>query len=297
MAGVLLLAMGVCLSGAVALVLWLTRQRPPGKVVVSAAALHAAGARRIANRRRAGVIAGLLVGGAAATWGALGRGWLLAGPVFGLCVLAGVVAGELSVRPAAGPTRAALVEVRRLRDYLPRGLATAVMAAATGLLALVTVTTATAGPDDLGRPGRVLLLRCGPGLWQDHGPWPGSFYSVPLAMVVAAGLIGAGGALRIVIRRARSGADPAVVAADDALRQRSARAITGACGILVALPLAGTCLVSAGALLSFSCHPVWWSYAGWALLALLIPVLALLAWCAAALLAPAHGITAARPAR
>jgi hypothetical protein len=297
MAGVLVLAMGVCLSGALALVVWLTHPRPPGKVAVSATALHAAGARRIANRRRAGVIAGLLAGGAAAAWGALGRGLLLAGPVFGLCVLAGVLAGELSIRPAGGQTRAALVEVRRVRDYLPRGLATAVMAAATGLLALVTVTTASAGPDDLGRPGRVLLLRCGVGLWQDHGPWPGSFYSVPLAAVVATGLIGAAGALRVVIRRARTGADPAVVAADDALRQRAARAITGACGILVALPLAGTCLVSAGALLSFSCHPAWLTFAGWALLALLIPVMALMGWCAVALLAPAHGITAALPAR
>jgi hypothetical protein len=295
-AGVLLLAIGVCVSGAVALALWLARPRPLGRVAVSAAAPQVTGARQMANRRWAGVIAGVLAGGVAAAWGALGRGLLLAGPVFGLCVLAGVVAGELGVRPTAGRTRAALVEVRRVRDYLPRGLATAVMAAATGLLALVAVTTATAGADDLGRPGRVLLLRCGPGLVQDHGPWPGSFYSVPLAAVVAAGLIGAGGALRVVIRRARSGADPALVAADDALRHRAARAITGACGILVALPLAGTCLVSAGALLSFSCQPAWWTYAGWALLALLIPVVALLGWCAAALLAPARGIVAARPA-
>ena len=51
---------------------------------------------------------------------------LLAGPVFGLCVLAGVAAGEISVRPTAGRTRTAAVEVRRVRDYLPRGLASAV---------------------------------------------------------------------------------------------------------------------------------------------------------------------------
>ncbi len=87
-----------------------------------------------------------------------------------------------------------------------------------------------------------------------------------------AGLIAAGSALRAVIRRARTGADPDTVAADDALRQRAARTITSACGILVTVPLAGTCLVSAGALLSFSCRPAWWTYAGWALLALLIPV-------------------------
>ncbi len=234
---------------------------------------------------------------AAAGQGPLGRGPLLAGPVFGLCVLAGVAAGEISVRPAADRTRMAAVEVRRVRDYLPRGLAAAVTAAAAVLAALVAVTTVTAGPDDLGRAGRVLLLSCQAGLQQTYGPWPGSFYSVPLGAVVAAGLIAGGGALRVVIRRARTGADAVAVAADDALRRRAARTITGACGILVALPLAGVCLVSAGALLSISCHPAWWTYAGWALLALLVSAVALMSWCAAVLLAPARTATAAPPAR
>src|SRR2546430_1227956 len=127
----------------------------------------------------AGVIAGLAAGGAAADQGALGRGLLLAGPVFGLCVLAGVAAGEISVRPAEGRTRTAAVEVRRVRDYLPGGLASAVTAAAAVLAALVAVTTVTAGPDDLGRAGRVLLLSCQAGLQQTYGPWPGSVYSAP----------------------------------------------------------------------------------------------------------------------
>jgi hypothetical protein len=293
MEGVLVLVVGACLSAGVAVAVaaaWLARTglRP---------AVPAAATRQTASFRLAGVITGLVACGAAAASGALGRGLLLAGPVFGLCVLAGVMAGEISVRPAGGQTRTAVVEVRRVRDYLPRGLATAVTAAAAVLLAVVTVTTATARPDDLGRPGRVLLLSCGPGTWQARGPWPGSFYSVPLAAMVAAGLITAGGALRVVIRRARAGADPDAVAADDALRQRAARTITGACGILVAVPLAGVCLVSAGALLSSSCRPAWWIYAGWALLALLIAAGALTGWCAGVLLAPARAVTAARPAR
>src|SRR5258707_366003 len=100
-----------------------------------------------------------------------------------------------------------------------------------------------------------------------------------------------------VSRRARPGVDAATVAAGDALRRRAARTIPGACGILVALPLAGVCLVSAGALLSISCHPAWWTYAGWALLALLISAVALMSWCAAVLLAPARAATAAPPAR
>lgn len=297
MEGVLVLVIGACLSAGVVLVAWLAHTRSPGTVPFPAAAVPVAAARRTANCRWAGVVTGLVAGGAAVGSGALGRGLLLAGPVFGLCVLAGVMVGEISVRPTGGQTRTAVVEVRQVRDYLPRGLAEAVLVAAAVLLALVTVTTVTAGLDDLGRPGRVLMFRCGPGLWQNHGPWPGSFYSVPLAAMVAAGLIGAGGALRVVIRRARTSADQDVVAADNALRQRSARTITGACGILVAVPLAGTCLVSAGALLSFSCHPAWWTYAGWALLALLIPTVALMGWCFEVLLAPARAITAALPDR
>jgi hypothetical protein len=166
------------------------------------------------------VIIGLVAGGTVADSGALGRGLLLAGPVFGVCVLAGVVAGEISVPPLGGQARTAVLEVRRVRDYLPRALAKAVMAATAVLLALITVTTATAGADDLGRAGRVLMFRCRPG-----------------------------------------------------------------------------CLVSAGALLSFSCHPAWWTYAGWALLALLIPAVALMGWCAAVLLTPARAVTSRLPAR
>jgi hypothetical protein len=141
-----------------------------------------------------------------------------------------------------------------------------------------------------------LLLRCGPGLQQGHGSWPGSFYSVPLAALVVTGLIAPGAALRVVARRPRTGADRGAVAADDALRQRAGQAITSACGILVALPLAGACLVTAGALLSFSCRPAWWTSAGWALLALLPATAALMGWCAAVLLAPGRAAAGPQPA-
>jgi hypothetical protein len=120
MEGVLVLVIGACLLGGLAMVARLAHARSPGTVPVRAVTVPAAAARRTADFRLAGVLAGLAAGGAAASSGALGRGWLLAGPVFGLCVLAGVVAGEISVRPARGQTRTAVVEVRRVRDYLPR---------------------------------------------------------------------------------------------------------------------------------------------------------------------------------
>jgi hypothetical protein len=294
---VLLLVIVACLSGGVALAARLTSARRPATVLIAWAALPAGVIRRTAGWRWAGVIGGVVAGGVAAGSGALGRGLLLAAPVFGLCVLAGVVAGETTVRSPGGRTRMAALEVRRVRDYLPRGLAWAVTAAAAVLLALLTVTTATGAPDDLGRPGRILLLRCSAALQQDAGPWPGSFYSVPLAAMVVAGLIAAGAALRVVVRRPRSGADPATVAADDALRHRAAQAITGACGILVALPLAGACLLTATALLSLSCRPAWWTSAGWALLALLPALAALMSWCAVLLLTPARAVPGTPSAR
>ena len=89
-----------------------------------------------------------------------------------------------------------------MRDYLPRGLVAAVTAAAGVLLALLTVTTVTGSADDLGRAGRILLLNCGPGLQRGSGPWPGSFYSLPLAVLVLAGLTAGSAALRAVTRRA-----------------------------------------------------------------------------------------------
>jgi hypothetical protein len=244
--------------------------------------------RRTAGWRWAGLFGGLVAGGVVAGLGGLGRGLLVAAPVFGLGVLAGVVAGEISVRAPGGRTRIAALEVRRVRDYLPRGLARAVLAAASLLLALLVLTTATGAADDLGRSGRIMVLQCGAGLRQGAGPWPGSFYSTPLAAMAAGGLIAAAAALRVVVQRPRIGADQAAVMADDALRRRAGQTITAACGILVGLPLAGASLMTAAALLSLSCRPAWLTIAAWGLLALVPAVLGLAGWCAALLVSPAR---------
>jgi hypothetical protein len=278
---VLLLALLVCLPAAVRLTARLSRARRPAVVPGHAASvgLPQSVNRRTAGWRWAGLAGGLVAGGAAASSGALGRGLLLAAPLLGLCVLAGVVVGETGVRPPAGRTRVAALETRSARDYLPRRLATAVTAAATLLLALLAITTATGAADDLGRSGRIVLLQCSQALRESARPWPGSFYSVPLAALVAAGLIMAGTALRVVAGRPRTGAGEAAVAADDALRHRASRAITSACGILVALPLAGCCVVTGVALLSLTCRPAWMTLAAWAVLAVAPPALALIGWC------------------
>jgi len=81
----------------------------------------------------------------------LGRGMLLAAPTFGLGVLAGVLVGEATaVHPGRTPTRSAAIETRRLRHYLPVGLAGAVVVLAGALTLLLAATSVSAASDDLG---------------------------------------------------------------------------------------------------------------------------------------------------
>ncbi|MCU7725116.1 hypothetical protein ODJ79_15420 [Actinoplanes sp. KI2] len=242
-------------------------------------------ARRTAVLRWAGAAVGVIVGGIAARSGDLGTGLLLAAPLFGLCTLVGVLAGELTVRPPRGPMRVAAVEVRRIRDYLPHRLGRVVAAAGGALAVLLTATTWAGSPDDLGRPGRSLTWRCTPDTVESHGPWPGVFYAGRLAVVVVFGVLLAYVAVRAIVRRPRSG-DAGDVAVDDALRRRAARVVTGAVGALIAIPLAGVGLTAGGGLLSISCASTWWTTAGWALIALVPASLALVGWCATAALTP-----------
>jgi hypothetical protein len=292
-----LLALVACLVGAASL---LTRLRvtPIVRVEERADPLgHIA--RHVARWRLAGVAGGLLAAVAVAGVDGLGVGLLLAAPAFALCVLAGVLVGEVTaVGPASTPTRGAALETRRAGDYLPVRLGGAVAAMAGVLGLLLVATSASAAADDLGRAGRELRQVCPDGMVAGGSPWPGSFYSVPLALTVLVGLLLAGAALRGVVGRSRAGlgADPELRALDDLVRRRAARAIVAACGVLISAPLAGTAVVAGGRLLVMPCTPAWATAAGWVLVALALGALVALAWCASGLLAPArqalHGIGA-----
>lgn len=260
-------------------------RRVPRQPAVAAGDISRAVARRTAVPRWAGVTIGLIVGLIAARSGDLGMGLLLAAPVFGLCVLIGVLIGELTVRPPHGRTRTAAVEVRRIRDYLPCQLSRVVATVGGVLLVLLAATTSAGGPDDMGRPGRSLTRQCTSDTLESHGPWPGLFYTGRLVAIVLVGLLMAYIAVRTIVRRPRSGST-SDLAVDDALRKRSTRVVTGAVGVLIAIPLAGVSLTAAGGLLSISCAPTWWTIMGWVLLALVPASLAMVSWCAAAILTP-----------
>jgi hypothetical protein len=242
--------------------------------------------RHIAIWRWSGIAVGALAALAAAVSGTLGMGLMVAAPVFGTSVLAGVLAGELSVRAPTGRTRRASIAVRHASDYIPRALACCVATAAAGLGALLTMTTLMGSGDSLGNAGRALIRQCSAGLTEGRGPWLGSFYSVPVAIMIFIGLTAAVFVMRQIVRRSRPGDPAALAAADDILRCRAARTVTGACGVFVSVPLIASSLITADGLLGISCRPSWWTAAAWALLALVPVWVALLVWSGLAVLAP-----------
>lgn len=232
--------------------------------------------------------AAVVVGGVVAWWVArhldLGRGLMLVPAVLGLSVVSGVGLAETVVRPRrpAGPRTASLL-ARRVTDYLPRGLTAVVAVTAGAHLATLAVTTASASADDLGRAGRRIAAQCG-----DTGsaasPYPGSFYSVPLAVVLL--VIGLAGlaAVTVVVRRPQGFA--ADRAQDDVLRRRSATRVVAAAGAALAASQAGIASFAGAALLRLDCHRAWMPPLGWALLASVPVAVLLLGWFLGRVVAP-----------
>ena len=161
------------------------------------------------------------------------------------------------------------------------------MGALAGLLvALPAVTTWTAGADDAGRAGRSLRQVCPDGVVGSVGALARLLLQRPGGPGRGAGLAGAAPVLHRIARRPRTGTEPGRRADDDAVRRRSATVVVAACGVLVALPLAGTVLVAGSAPLSLPCPGDWMVAAGRALPGTAVVALGTLGWCTAALLAP-----------
>ncbi|MET9018419.1 hypothetical protein ABZV93_00400 [Actinopolymorpha sp. NPDC004070] len=244
-----------------------------------------------------------LAGGAiaavvAASTGGLGRGFALAPTVFGAVQIVGVLAADLLARDDARTPGTAGLEIRRVRDFVPAGLVRLVAAAGAVLAVFLGWAGAVAGPDNLGRPGRALTYSCVEGC--DHGtlgPWPGSYYSVPMAAALLGVLVLAAIAVRVTVRRPRNGASPEIVAVDDVVRRRSVESVLAAVGVAFTGSLAGTALLSGARLAGLGPNrgPVALQVAGWSLLGVGLVALVCLVWCLVVLLLPGAG--AASPGR
>lgn len=245
--------------------------------------------------RLVGVLAGWWVAGWTAETGRWGLGPALAPAAFGLVVLVAVGLGETVVRPpAAEGARSASLRPRRVTDYLPRQLTrvvTMVTAITFGLL-LLTSLTASRDPGT----GAMRALRCGSGdVSGTATPWPGTYYSLPIAGLLLAVLVVAAVAARQVVRRPRGLAPQDLD--DDALRRRSLDVVVAAVGLTVALTLGGVAGRAAGALSDLGaltkCAPAWSVPAGGVLTVVAVACIGLSLWC---LLELALGRAARRPA-
>ncbi len=286
MAGVIVLALAVVPLAVVGLALRLPRSPGSFDDPLGEAA-------STARWRVIGTAVGVTTSGLLLFWDPVGRGPMLAAPAFSLSLLMGILLGESRISAPAGRTRTASLEVRRLTNYLPRRLTSWVAIALGYLVLLLAITTVIGSSDDVGRAGRALVLTCGSDLTQSRGPWPGSFYSIPLLVAVLGGLVAAGMALRGIVQRPREGVDQAD---DDQRRARSVHDVIAGLGVLIAVPLAGVTTLSAMALSGLSCRPPAWT-ALFAVVSLSIPlVCGLVLWCVGALLAPRAALGADREA-
>ena len=237
------------------------------RVVVTVGVDEHGGVVEIARHTRRWRVVGLLLGGAAAVLAlvlgqrvdALGRVTALAPTVLGAGVLLGTIAGELTARPTVGIRRSAAVERRTLGAVLPRGRAW-LLALSTGLLvAALAVGAAWGSADDLGRAGRVLARACltdvpGEGsvlVGNTRGPWPGSFYALPLAvaLLVLAALVAL--ALRAIVNRPRPELDSRDL--DTLLRCWSVGNVLTAATVTVLGTLGPVCVFMASALHGMTC--------------------------------------------
>lgn len=229
---------------------------------------------------------GLLGGLAVASW-LLSRdpiGWvyLLVGPAIGLCLLGGVLLGELAAPgPARGPARRALLETRRVADYLPP--AARHVAALVAVYGLVLVVALLARRPLNGGPGELVIAMCAGREGMFLAPWPDPVALVPGLLAVLAGLATAALALHLLARRARpAGVD---VADDDRRRRETAAAVVAACAVLVAAALCCTALVL-GVAMTGGCGGAPGRVLGWVLQWVAGTAGLIGCWAAAALLLP-----------
>lgn len=203
--------------------------------------------RRLRRTHAVARVIALLVGVAltavaGSAW-SLGRGLMLAPAAFASAQIVAVLIADRATYTAMRTPGVAALEVRRVRDFVPGALTAATVVSTVALGGALTWTTAVAGPDDLGRAGRALTFACVEGCDQATiSPWPGSFYSAPLAAGLGAVALLALIALAVTVRRPRNGADPVITATDEAVRRRSVETVVAAFGLAVGASLVGITL-------------------------------------------------------
>lgn len=207
----------------------------------------------------------------------------------GIQILAILMAGLVS-RDAARTPGVSGLEIRRVRPYLPVGLTRLVGSVFVVLVAALVWTTAVGSPDTLGNAGRNFTYlypcryeKCG----TSFGPWPGSFYSIPVMILLAVVLVVAVTAVVVTVRRPRNASDPEIVRVDEVVRARAVESIIASLGLASAVTLfAVSFLVANGLGNPLNDVPASLRIPGWFAVTLAFGSLAVAIWCTVVLLLP-----------
>jgi hypothetical protein len=184
-----------------------------------------------------GLVVGLTVGFALTQSTVTG----LAPPAFaGSLMLAALVVATRLPRPARSTARVASLDLRRVRDYVPRRPAfgvVALAATAIGAIGAIGLHGLLARPDL--PPDYYDTGWYGP--FSEYGPWAGhglgGLLASTLATVVVA--VGSGGlALWLLVRSPSAGADADERRHDEVWRRRTAHLVVATTGVNVAVPVA-----------------------------------------------------------
>lgn len=145
---------------------------------------------------------------------------------FGLCAVGGVLLGDSLTPPPLEAVRTARLTPRRVRDHVPPRMAPLLLFQTACLVVFLTIGTAVASPDALGRAGRAVTVTCR-GVTKPLGPWPGLFYATPVLVSLVLGTAACGWALRRIAHRP----------GENQRRHDRSWAITAAWGLLVSSQL------------------------------------------------------------
>lgn len=217
--------------------------------------------------------------------GELGQGLAMAPATFAVVLVTGVMFGEFVVRVpgALGGSHGVpvLPNRRRLVDYVPRGTFALVLLGGLATAAFLTWTSSVAVPDDAGLAGRAWQGADGLGT-----PFPGSYYTGPIAggiMLLVAMVVTS---LLVVARRLRIEGDAEVQRLDDLLRLRTCEGALASAGVGLGATLAGSAAVAAERMLTLPVDPSATSLAPWVAWLLMVAGAAMAVWGLAAFLVP-----------
>ncbi len=241
------------------------------------------------SARIVGLVVGLMVVVPLTVGLRFGLGVFLAPAVFAATqILATLAAGIITHDAARSPGISGL-EVRRIRPYLPKGLTGLTVATTVALAIALAWTTATAEADDMGNVGRAVSFSypCNGECAMGTSPWPGSFYSIPIAVLFAIVSALALATIIVIVRRPRNGSDPEIVRVDDLVRARAVETIVAAVGAGSAVTLLGVSFLVANFLGNpGNPVPILLRVPGWGAVFLTVGALAMGVWCVVILLLP-----------